>query len=406
MKIKNIIWVVLWIFLMILGIIGVIQRFSDGLKVTNLGNHVVWGQWIAMDIYFIGLSAGAFLLSSLVYVFRIKIFEKIGKLALTIAIISLICGIMSAWVDIGHMERFTKVFINPDFRSLLTIIIWLYTIYFFLICFEIYYAFRSDLVQLSQQYKFYKIFTFGNIDLSENRLLRDKRILGILGTIGIPLAIAFHGGFGSLFAVVGANPFWHTAIYPLYFLVGALTSGCALLTTIVAFLWDEKNNEEYKQTLFLLGRITLGLLAFDVLLEFADYSISLWGGIPSHVMGFKMILFGDNWWVFWIVHVLFGVIIPSFILITSPRSRFVGLAAAFIATTFMAVRLNIVIPGLSFERVSGLESSFIQPRLSYYYFPSLNEWLVGIFIVTFGIGLFFIAKKLFPLTTSVEKFKL
>jgi len=288
---------------------------------------------------------------------------------------------------------------------MLTIIIWLYTIYFVLLCLEIYFATRSDLVQLSQNNKIYKILTFGKAELSVTQIQDDKKILSLLGAIGIPLAIAFHGGFGSLFAVVGANPFWHSAIYPFYFLFGALTSGSALLLAIVAFSWENKKSEEYKGIVNLLGKITLGFLLFDMLIEFAEFSVSLWGGIQSHVVGFNLILFGENWWVFWIVHVLFGIVIPLSILIFSNRTRVLGLAGLLIATTFMSVRLNIVIPALSFEKVSGLMESLMQPRLSYHYFPSMNEWLVALFIVAFGIGLFFIAKEFFPIIPFNRKLK-
>ncbi|NCT13871.1 MAG: hypothetical protein GW774_01195, partial [Flavobacteriales bacterium] len=62
------------------------------------------------------------------------------------------------------------------------------------------------------------------------------------------------------------------------------------------------------------------------------------------------------------------------------------------------VRLNIVIPGLVAEKVHGQAMAYIHPRLAYHYFPSLMEWLVGLFIVAFGIGLFYLGNKYFKLT--------
>lgn len=37
--------------------------------------------------------------------------------------------------------------------------------------------------------------------------LNDMKVLRILGTIGVPLAVAFHGSVGALFGVVGARPY-------------------------------------------------------------------------------------------------------------------------------------------------------------------------------------------------------
>lgn len=59
----------LWAAAFVVGIIGVAERILAGLRPTALTSYVVWGLWISADIYFIGLSAGAFLISSLVYAF-------------------------------------------------------------------------------------------------------------------------------------------------------------------------------------------------------------------------------------------------------------------------------------------------------------------------------------------------
>ena len=63
-----------------------------GHEMANYGSYVPWGLWVAMYIYFVGLSAGAFLLSSLIFVFGLKRLEPIGKLALFTAAITLCCA--------------------------------------------------------------------------------------------------------------------------------------------------------------------------------------------------------------------------------------------------------------------------------------------------------------------------
>ena len=52
----------------------------------------------------------------------------------------------------------------------------------------------------------------------------------ILGILGIPAAIIVHGGVGTIFAVAKARPNWLGGVFPLLFIVSALTSGGALLT--------------------------------------------------------------------------------------------------------------------------------------------------------------------------------
>jgi Ni/Fe-hydrogenase subunit HybB-like protein len=382
MKNTKIIFYIIWGIAFVLGLVGVLQRLTEGHIPAAYGSRVVWGLWVAMYIYFIGLSAGAFLLSSLVYVFRIKIFEKVGKLALVTAIITLLCALLAIWFDLGHMERAYKVMTQPNLpSSMMAWMIWLYTAYFILLILETLLAFRIDA---------------GKDDESKTAKLQKQ--LRILATIGIPLAIAFHGGVGALFGVVASNPMWHSALTPVFFLVGAVASGSALFTMIFAFFWNDKKSEYFKNMLHLLAKIVLVAVLFDLMLEWAELSIALWMGSPEHTHGFREMLFGEYWYVFWLFHLLLGVVIPVIILSIKKNPIAIGWASFLVAFTFIGVRMNIVVPGLVSEKIHGEALAYINPRLSFHYFPSTMEWLVGIFIIALGIGLFFIGNKIFKLT--------
>ena len=375
---------ILWAIAFLFGAFAVYQKLAYGDEFVNFGSRVVWGLWVAMYIYFIGLSAGAFLLSSLVYVFKMKIFEKLGKLALITALITLICALLSIWFDLGHQWRFYEVFTTPNLpSSMMAWMIWLYTAYFLLLLGETILAFRID-----------------SGKLSEKKRVRKQRILQILASFGIPLAIAFHGGVGALFGVIASNPIWHSALTPLVFLVGAVLSGCALLTMLFVFLWKDKASVDYRQIAFLLGRIILVTVLFDELLEWSELSIAMWLGSPTHIQGFKDMLYGHYWYVFWIVHILLGVIVPIVIfLVKAKKPYWIGLASLLVVFTFLGVRLNIVIPGLVTPKIPGMGSAFYSSRLLYTYTPSLQEWLVGLFIVTVGIALFYLGNRYLKLTS-------
>lgn len=357
-----------WCLLATLGSIGFWQRLSQGHLLANYGSYVPWGLWVAAYIYFVGLSAGAFLLSSLVYVFKVKALERIGPLSLVIAVITLFMALLSIWFDIGHMERFWFVFTRPNFHSMMAWMVWMYTAYFLLLFVELRLAFQR-------------------------RSARQERLLTILGALGIPLAIAFHGGVGALFAVVGARPYWHTSLFPILFLSGAMTSGGALLLSVVAWWWPARD-ETHRHLVKLLGHITLGLLLFDLLLEWAEISVPLWGDVESHTAGLKLMLFGPFWWVFWILHLLLGSLVPIWLLVRAPSDpRRAGLAGALIAILFMSVRLNIVIPGLAVPILPGIEAAIRHPRLTTFYVPSLHEWLVLAFVLAIGTLIFALVRR-------------
>lgn len=149
----------------------------------------------------------------------------------------------------------------------------------------------------------------------------------------------------------------------------------------------------------LLGRMTLGLLAFDLLLEWSELSINLYASIPAHADAFRTVLFGQFWWVFWIGHLALGAALPILLLVLFPhRPKIVGLAGLLIAAMFISVRLNIVVPGLVHPELVGLERAYTDLRLTFSYVPSQMEFLVGLFVVAFGVGLFLLARWLLPLT--------
>jgi molybdopterin-containing oxidoreductase family membrane subunit len=378
---SKILWA-LWLLLALLGGIGLIERLVTGHRLAAYTSYVPWGMWVAGYIFFIGLSAGAFLLSSLVYVFGIHKLERIAKLALYVAATTLMMSLVTIWFDLGHMWRAYEVITRPQFHSMMAWMIWLYSAYFALLLGEIYYAMRRDVKKLSPQ-----------------EVQEDDRKLKRLATIGIPLAIAFHGGVGALFGTVSARPFWNSPIYPIMFLVGALLSGGALMTFIVTVFWSEKD-EAWLDLIQFLGKIVLAFLLFDLLLEWAEFSIPMWYGVGPEAGLVKFVLFGPFWYVYWIVHILLGVVVPMYLFIGRKSPKAIAWASALVTVTFFAIRLNLVIPGLVTPELKGLEHAYIDPignHLSYHYMPSFFEWQILMGVVALGIAIFYLGQRYLPL---------
>jgi len=397
-----------WLLALGIGAVGVFQRLTEGHVPAGYGSYIPWGMWVAAYVYLIGLSAGAFLLSALVYVFDVRRLEQIGKLALFTALISLIGALLIIWFDIGHMERFWYVYAYGRPTSMMAWMVWLYTAYFVLILAELWFALRHDLARWSArsdlQGALARLLTFGFTDVSTAAAAFDRRALRLLGTLGVPLAIAFHGGVGALFASVAARPFWNAAIYPVAFIVGALASGGALLTAVTAFFWPDRGTANHRELVAFLGRMTLGLLLFYLVLEWAEFSIGLYGQVPGESTPYQEIVSGQYWWVFWVIHIVVGAAVPVSLLALRPRSvPFVGIAAALIASAFIAVRLNVVIPGLVTPQLEGLETAYLDSRLTFTYFPSLMEWLVVVFVGALMVGLFYAGYRLLPLISAREE---
>jgi molybdopterin-containing oxidoreductase family membrane subunit len=383
-----------------IGIVGWWDRMSNGHESANYGSVIPWGLWVAAYIFFIGLSAGSFLISALVYVFGVKRFESIGRIALFQALITLALALLAIWVDLGHMSRAFNVFAYPNFKSAMAWMIWLYTTYFLLLAVELWFLLRRDLVVGARgtgfRAKLYKALSLGTKSTSDESVTRDRKIVKVLATIGVPVAIMFHGGVGALFGVVAARPGWNSGLFPILFLLSALASGGALLMLVAAIF--QGGYHRNADTIVALGRLVLGLLVLDVIFQASEYLVAGYGNVPGHVEGLKLIFAGPYWWVFWVWQLALGTAIPIVILATKAgrSARWAALAGGLIAVGFIGVRLNIVIPALASEEVEGLTGAVDNDRISTDYFPSLMEWAVTLGIVGLGALLFGLGEYLLP----------
>jgi molybdopterin-containing oxidoreductase family membrane subunit len=242
----------------------------------------------------------------------------------------------------------------------------------------------------------YRLLSLGSRDSSQASADRDRKVVRVLATIGVPVAVLFHGGVGALFGVVAARPHWHSGLYPILFLASALASGGALLTVIAAVFQDGWTRN--RDTVVSLGRLVLGLLLLDVLFQFSEMLVAFRGGVPSHVEGMQLVLGGPYWWVFWGWQIGLGTVVPLLLLALPTRKdpRWVSLAGLLIAVGFIGVRLNIVIPGLASEELRGLSAAFASARIATDYLPSSQEWLLTFGVVGIGLLLFGLGEKLLP----------
>ncbi|MFN3691001.1 MAG: NrfD/PsrC family molybdoenzyme membrane anchor subunit, partial [Fimbriimonadales bacterium] len=151
---------------------------------------------------------------------------------------------------------------------------------------------------------------------------------------------------------------------------------------------------ERRAVLQYIGRIVGALLIFDIILEWAEFSVPLWYGIGEEIETLRLILFGPYWWMFWVVHLLIGTAIPLALIFFGKRSWQRGIAGLLIATTFLAVRLNLVIPEQLTPPLHQLRESFVDRRLQFEYVPSLHEWLVVVFLVATGATVIYLANLL------------
>jgi len=381
------------------GLIAIVYRFTYGLATTDLTSNVAWGMWVVFYIYCIGLSAGSFLMSTIIYVFGMDKFERMGRMALLSALVALAGGLTFVFIDLGHPLRFYKVFFNWQRSSVLAWESALYIVYVAIIMAELFLLMRHDLAEMRDEStgwkkRLYSILSLGHevrpaTSEGHNSTMRKVKLLGI---VGLPVAIGVHGGTGALFAVVAAKPQWFSGLFPIVFLVSALLSGAGLM--LFLYSWFGRKDKYYASIVDGLRTFVVAFIVVDLILFASDLLVSLYSGIPDHIDVWNKIAFGQFWYVFWIGQLGLAWAIPLFITTwkkTRDSAFWLGIAGGSIVLGIIAVRLNLVIPAYLHPQLPGLDEALTNSRSAYEYFPSGIEWISTLGISSLLILAFIIA---------------
>lgn len=355
---------------------GLVDFLRFGHAHTNYGSYVPWGLWVAMYLFFVGISAGSFMVASLDHLFHTQLFKGAGRVSLWGAFVTLVAGLLTIWFDLGHMERIWRVYFYPNWFSVMTQMVWGYTVFGLVILGALWFSLRRP---HSIEFK-------------------------ILMIVGLVLSVFLSGGVGALIGVQASRPYWHVGLFPAQFPVFSLASGVALLLVIIAIFGPSDDPRRGKQ-LWVLGVVTVVLQVVKLYFLWADFSQSLYGGIPMNVQAVNEVMFGRYWWAFWILQLGLGTVVPLVVL-AQPKlvadGRYAGWMGMFVLLGFAVARANIVFPALTVPELEALRTAFVHSRLSFEYFPSLTEWLLEVGIASLAVLLFLAGVRWLPLVQHKE----
>jgi len=341
----------------VIGGVGVIQKFATGERLAGYGSYVPWGLWVALYFHGVGIGGGAFAIGVVGYLLGVPGLREHLRVTIWVSGVAVAMGLFSIWMDLGQQWRMYRVFTAPSFTSMMAFNAWMYNFFMVLLAVCFFLSLRKK--------------SPGDLHDRSGWLVPLLMVGGLIG-------IAFPSQSGAFFGVVDAKPYWHTAMLPVMFLTSAIAAGAAVLLLVHTFLLPE-NTPATAQPLHLLRRITMGAVLFYLGAEFAELSIAYWSPVSAHRDAFNLVLFGPFAWVFWIVH-LGGALVSLLLLRRWQSLPVVGTGAFLVALTFVSTRLNILIPGQAVEQLKGLREAFTHPRLNHYYEATPNEYLVAIFI--------------------------
>jgi molybdopterin-containing oxidoreductase family membrane subunit len=293
--------------------------YLRGQQVWGISNAVPWGQLITLDIYFIGLSAGAIVVSGLSYVLGREEFKPIGRVAVLMGLLLFTGAMVCVLVDLGRPEKFWRLFMYGYLNNMTSM-------------FAINSIWYGGYILLMAVYLWLAI---------ENK----TKLAMIVGTIDVLWAVGVHSFTGAIFGLISTREILASPLKPFEFITAALTSGTALLTIVViaTFKYTKRNLDNKVVTS--LGRLLSVIIIVLFVMIFFDKLTHAY--FPERE-GVIFLFTGPYWWLFWVLQIGMGIILPLAILFHPKWGKSVKgivIACASVVLGVLGERAAITIPG-------------------------------------------------------------
>jgi molybdopterin-containing oxidoreductase family membrane subunit len=299
------------------GIVSTYIMYSEGLYLSGMTNRIPWGLQIIMAVFYIGLSAGSLVISSLYGVFGKIEYKPFARIAVYLALLLLVAALMSILTDLGRLDRLNMSFSHFNFLSMLSINPFLYNMYI-LICAVYLWA------MLKEKDKFVKV----------------------MALVAVIWAIGVHSGTGAIFGFV-PRELYQSPLLPPSFISAALSSGTALMILILLALFRITGRTLDKQLVVRLGgllAVFIVVVMYFILVENA-YRLYIQ---ESREAAMYFLFSGITGTVFWVGMILIGSIIPLVVLLnpgTGKSIPWIIFSSVLVVFGVLCERYLIVIPG-------------------------------------------------------------
>jgi Ni/Fe-hydrogenase subunit HybB-like protein len=332
-------------------------------------NEIVW--WSILIViypYITGLIAGAFVVSGLSHVFKIKEFKPIANFALIAAFSFGLFAAVPLLFHLGQPQRAFEIYFTPHLTSAMSIFGYIYSSYLILLMLEIWLIYRPYFIQKANsttglQRGIWTILTLGVTTYHQDSAKIDQKLILFLAGIGIPWAFVLHGYVGFVFGSVKAIAWWASPLQPVIFLLSAIVSGMAMLMVMYTFVkWRSKAPYDYpmvkKFIAFLWGIFILAFVLEILEVLFARYESG------HHWAIIEPLLNGPLFGSYIITQVLVLSVIPVILLgyVTLSRIKekkmlyLANLGSLMLVLQVLFMRFNVVVGG---QLISKSERGFV-----------------------------------------------
>lgn len=381
-------WLTVLLVMIGVGISGMYRTLTQGLQVTNLSDQVPWGLWITHDLSAIGLGAGAFTLSAIIYLFRIKRFEPVARIAVFVGFLGYTSAMLALAMDIGRPDRFWHPLVYWNVHSVLWEITWCVILYSTVLVIEV-----LPIILDSKYFASWpKLAKFGH---------SLHRLTPVMAVLGMALSLLHQSSLGATYGVLSGRAIWFKPSMPVMFILSAVAGGVSL-TLLVTMILSKLSGKELIDKF--LRRDIARLSAFTLL---AYLYLKLWDWAAtnyySHAPGTADALtrlqattpYTQSFW--WLEVVLCGVV-PAIILLNRPFRRRHGLfmiGLALIVVGVVVNRWNVTLSGLVVP--PSWSPGVLGNAIAAAYTPSWTEISVSLGVLGYALLAFTLGAKYLPL---------
>ncbi len=371
----------------VVGIVLWTMQLSGGMVQTAMRNLDSWGLYITMFMFFVGLSAGGLIISSVPKALGIKGFGGISKVAVMTSIAATVAAIGFVVVDLGQPLRLWELFAYSNLGSPL---MW-------------------DIIVLSTYLILSCVYLWAQIQAERGKV--SAVALRVISVIALVTAVLVHSVTAWIFSLQQGHEMWHTALLAPWFVSSALVCGTALVMAVViglrraGYLNVEQDN--IVRLAKLLGAFVLVDLYFfgcDLLTE------GFPGGAGAEVVA--MLTQGPLAPYFWFE--IIGCVACAVICLT-PALRRNGLlvtASLLAIAGIFCKRVQLLVGGFQITNLADMAPAVNSMSITYadgtladayanlVYWPTPLEAGVTLGVVALGFLVFFLGLKFLPLRPS------
>ena len=375
--------------LTVAGIALWVMQLTGGMVQTGMRNLDSWGAYITMFMFFVGLSAGGLIISSVPKAFGMKGFGGISKVAVWTSICCTVAAIAFVVVDLGQPLRLWELFAYSNLGSPLMWDIIVLAVYLVLSIVYLWAQTRAEAGKVSQT------------------------ALRVVSVIALVCAVLVHSVTAWIFGLQQAHEFWHTALLGPWFVSSALVCGTALVLVVCVALRAAGYLKLEQANVARLAKMLGAFVVVDLYFFGCDLLTSAFpGGSGAEVVG--MLVSGPLAPFFWAEVVL--CVLAAVVCFVPPLRKnglvVAALVAAILAIFCKRVQLlvggfqipNLDMPGAMTEHtVTNWQAGMAGAYEGLVYAPTMLE--VGVVLGVLGLAclLLFAGLKFLPLRPAEDE---